>query len=94
MISKNIIIALVLTFAFSVSSFAQEVNVVLKNSKVIVGRVVEEKPDYVLIEYDLGQLKIYRQNIESITYNPFVKMGTADGMDKSKITDTIFPKRL
>ena len=79
MISKNIIIALVLTFAFSVGSFAQEVNVVLKNSKVIVGRVVEEKPDYVLVEYDLGQLKIYRQNIESITYNPFVKMGTIDG---------------
>lgn len=89
MISKNIIIALVLTFAFSVGSFAQEVNVVLKNSKVIVGRVVEEKPDYVLIEYDLGQLKIYRQNIESITYNPFVKMGTADGMDNSKTTDTV-----
>ncbi|HMN25479.1 MAG: hypothetical protein IT276_11065 [Ignavibacteriaceae bacterium] len=89
MISKNIIIALVLTFAFSVGSFAQEVNVVLKNSKVIVGRVVEEKPDYVLVEYDLGQLKIYRQNIESITYNPFVKMGTADGMDNSKTTDTV-----
>lgn len=89
MISKNIIIALVLTFAFSVGSFAQEVNVVLKNSKVIVGRVVEEKPDYVLIEYDLGQLKIYRQNIESITYNPFVKMGTADGMDNSKTTDSV-----
>lgn len=89
MISKNIIIALVLTFAFSVGSFAQEVNVVLKNSKVIVGRVVEEKPDYVLVEYDLGQLKIYRQNIESITYNPFVKMGTADGMDNSKTTDSV-----
>ena len=92
MISKNIIIALVLTFAFSVGSFAQEVNVVLKNSKVIVGRVVEEKPDYVLIEYDLGQLKIYRQNIESITYNPFVKMGTVDGMDNSKSTDTVSQK--
>ena len=92
MISKNIIIALVLTFAFSVGSFAQEVNVVLKNSKVIVGRVVEEQPDYVLIEYDLGQLKIYRQNIESITYNPFVKMGTIDGMDKSKATDTVSQK--
>ena len=92
MISKNIIIALVLTFAFSVGSFAQEVNVVLKNSKVIVGRVVEEKPDYVLVEYDLGQLKIYRQNIESITYNPFVKMGTIDGVDKSNTTDTVSQK--
>lgn len=89
MLSKNIIIALVLTFVLSVGSFAQEVNVVLKNSKVIVGRVVEEQPDYVLIEYDLGQLKIYRQNIESITYNPFVKMGNVDGMDKNKSTDSV-----
>ena len=87
MINKNIIIALGLTFLFSVSLFAQEVNVVLKNSKVIVGRVIEEKPDYILLDYDLGQLKIYRQNIESITYNPFIKMGTKDEMEGNKVSD-------
>ncbi len=88
MISKNIIIALGLTFALSISLFAQEVNVVLKNDKVIVGRVIEENPDYLLIDYDLGQLKIDRQNVESITYNPFVKLGKKGELEKSEITDT------
>jgi small nuclear ribonucleoprotein (snRNP)-like protein len=88
MINKNIIIALVLTFAFSIGAFAQEVNVVLKNDKVIVGRVIEENPDFLLLDYDLGQLKIDRQNIESITYNPFVKLGKKGELEKSEITDT------
>ena len=88
MINKNIIIAIVLTFAFSIGAFAQEVNVVLKNDKVIVGRVIEENPDFLLLDYDLGQLKIDRQNIESITYNPFVKLGKKGELEKSEITDT------
>ncbi|MEO8233259.1 MAG: hypothetical protein ABI638_13325 [Ignavibacteriota bacterium] len=75
MINKNIIITLVLTIAFSISALAQEVNIVLKNDKVVVGRVVEEKADYILLDYELGQLKIDRQNIESITYNPFIMLG-------------------
>ena len=75
MVSKNIIIALVLTFGFSLSAFAQEVNIVLKNNKVVVGRVIEEKADYILLDYELGQLKIDRQNIESISYNPFIMLG-------------------
>lgn len=69
--SKNIIIILILAFTFTAGSFAQDVSVVLKNSKVVVGRIIEEKPDYVLVDYQLGQLKIDRNNIQSIAYNPF-----------------------
>ncbi len=82
--NKNIIIALVFTLVFSISLFAQDVNIVLKNSKVIVGRIIEEKPDYILLEYELGQLKVYRENVESITYNPFIKFGTEDEMEATK----------
>lgn len=67
---------------FFISTFAQDVNIVLKNSKVIVGRIVEEQPEYLLLDYELGQLKINRQNIESITFNPFIKMSTTQD-DKS-----------
>lgn len=87
MINKNIIITLVLTLVMSISLFAQEVNIVLKNSKVLVGRVVEEKPEYVLIDYDLGQLKVNRQNIESITYNPFVKFGQNGEAEQNQMTN-------
>lgn len=74
---QNILFTLFLILLFSLSTFAQEVNIVLKNSKVIVGRVVEEQPEYILLNSELGQIKINRQNIESITYNPFIKMGTS-----------------
>ena len=66
--------SLIFTLAFSISLFAQDVNIVLKNSKVIVGRIIEEKPDYILLEYELGQLKVYRESVESISYNPFIKL--------------------
>lgn len=77
MLSKNIILALLLTFAFSISALAQAVNIVLKNSKVVVGEIVKEDPDFVLISNDIGQTKIYRSSIESITYNPFIKMNSS-----------------
>jgi small nuclear ribonucleoprotein (snRNP)-like protein len=92
MISKNIIIALVLTFAFSVGALAQEVNIVLKNDKVIVGRIVEEKADYLILDYELGQLKLDRQNIESITYNPFIMLGEKYGNEAPNSFDNIQQK--
>jgi small nuclear ribonucleoprotein (snRNP)-like protein len=61
-------------FFFPVLSRAQEVNVVLKNSKVIVGRMIEEQSRYILIDTELGELKINRSNIDNITYNPFIKL--------------------
>ena len=94
MINKNIITALALTFAFSVSSFAQEVNIVLKNDKVVVGRVVEESPEYLLIDYELGQLRIDRQSIESISYNPFIKLGKKGETEESDMTDDNSQKAL
>ncbi len=75
---RNTIFLLLFVLFFSVSLIAQEVSVMLRNSRVIVGRIVEEKPDYLLLDFDLGQLKIDRQNIESISYNPFVKITSND----------------
>lgn len=63
---------------FSASTFAQEVSVVLKNSKVVVGRIIEEKPEYLILDVDLGQLKVERGSIESISYNPFVRLDPTD----------------
>lgn len=75
---QNIIYVFIIVLLFSLNTFAQEVNIVLKNSKVIVGRIIEEQPEHILIEYELGQLKINRQNIQTISYNPFIKMGIID----------------
>ncbi len=94
MLSKNIIIALVLTFAFSISALAQEVNIVLKSDKVIVGRIIEEKADYILLDSELGQLKIDRQNIESISYNPFIKLSRKGEIEESNMTDDNSQKAL
>lgn len=76
--NKNIIIALAFVFVFSSSTIAQEVSVVLKNSKVVVGRIVEEKPEYLILDYELGQLKLDRNAIESISYNPFVRLNQSN----------------
>lgn len=76
MIKQYFFFTMIFVSLFFITTFAQDVNIVLKNSKVIVGRIVEEQPEYLLLDYELGQLKIDRQNIESITFNPFIKMGT------------------
>lgn len=82
--NKNVIIVILFTIVFSINVFAQEANVVLKNSKVVVGRIIEEKPDYLLLDSELGQLRIDRQSISSISYNPFIKFGTTDDLDNTK----------
>jgi small nuclear ribonucleoprotein (snRNP)-like protein len=87
---KNVIIISLLTiFLVSVPN-AQTVSVVLKNSKVVVGDIVEENPEYILIANDLGQIKLSRENIESISFNAFVKMQNSYSGSKSKIkTDSV-----
>lgn len=78
---QNMVYVIIVFILLGLNTFAQEVNIVLKNSKVIVGRIIEELPDHILLDYELGQLRINRQNIQSISYNPFIKMGT-DEEDK------------
>ena len=73
---KNILIIILFVLAAYNSLLAQTVNVVLKNSKVVVGDLVEENPQYILVANDLGQIRVPRENIESITFNPYVKMKT------------------
>ncbi|MBE0550976.1 MAG: hypothetical protein IH619_01170, partial [Ignavibacterium sp.] len=82
--NRNIIIALAFIFVFSAGTFAQEVSVVLKNSKVVVGRIVEEKPEYLILEYELGQLRVDRNSIETISYNPFVRPDYSDTYDNTE----------
>ncbi len=81
----NIILIVITVLFVSRNSFAQESNIVLKNSKVVVGRIVEEQPDFIILNFELGQLKINRQDIQSITYNPFIKMNETD--EKNPNTD-------
>ncbi len=72
-------ILFIILFVLTAHNFllAQTVNVVLKNSKVVVGDLVEENPEYIIVVNDLGQIKVPRENIESITFNAFVKMKTS-----------------
>ena len=76
---------LVFTIMISISLFAQDVSVVLKNSKVIVGRIVEEKPDYLILNNELGQLKVNRQSIESISYNPYLRLGSDEESEEENL---------
>jgi hypothetical protein len=69
------ILVLILFISASVT-FSQTANVVLKNSKVVLGEIIDESPSYIVIKNDLGDIKLDRDNIESITYNPYVKMKT------------------
>jgi hypothetical protein len=74
---KNTLIALLLIIISTNLLVAQSVSVVLKNSKVITGDIVEEKPDYIIVSNDIGQVKISRESMESINFNPFIKMKTS-----------------
>lgn len=47
---------------------AQNINVVLKNNKIISGKIIKEEPRFIVVQDDTGELKIFRNNIESITY--------------------------
>ena len=64
---RNFLILIIIASFLSTIS-AQTVNIVLKNSKVVVGEVVQESPEFVIITNDTGELKISRLLIESITY--------------------------
>lgn len=64
---KNLIILFVLITLYT-SCFGQSVNVVLKNGKVLSGKVVEENSGYLMLVNDLGQIKVDRDRIESINY--------------------------
>lgn len=76
----KILILFFITTSFG--GFAQDVSVVLKNSKVAVGRLVEEKPEHIVLITDTGELKIDRGNIQTITYNPFTNINPSDSDDE------------
>lgn len=61
---------------------AQDVSVVLKNNKVIYGRVVEEKPEHIILITDIGELKIDRATIQTITFNPFTEFNPSNSDDE------------
>ena len=78
---NKMILLLILTIIITISTSAQEISIVLKNSKVIIGRVIEEKTDYILLDYELGQLRVDRQSIETISYSPYLSL--AEQVDTS-----------
>lgn len=64
---RNFLILIIIASFLSTIS-AQTVNIVLKNSKVVIGEIVQESPEFVIITNDTGELKVSRLLIESITY--------------------------
>ncbi|MBI5661761.1 MULTISPECIES: hypothetical protein [Ignavibacterium] len=76
------LVILFLTINVGVNTFAQDVSVVLKNSKVVAGRLVEEKPEHIVLITDTGELKIERGNIQTITFNPFTEINPSNSDDE------------
>ena len=69
MILKILLITVIL-FSTAATSFAQqEATVVLKNTKRLDGKIIEDVADYVTIISDIGQVKIQRSDIERILYD-------------------------
>lgn len=64
---------------------AQSVNIMLKNSKIIEGVVVKEEPLFLLIQNDIGEIKILRQNIESISYKSSENDNSNENFNQDKI---------
>lgn len=48
--------------------FSQEVTVILKNTKQINGTILEDQPDYILVQTDFGEIKIRRLDVERVLY--------------------------
>jgi small nuclear ribonucleoprotein (snRNP)-like protein len=71
---------------FNLTLTAQQVSVVLKNSKVVVGQLIEENPEHLILHNDLGQIIIKRENISSINYDTFIKMESSlNAITESKL---------
>lgn len=68
-LNYGLVIALV--FLLSGALFAKKATLTLKNGNVVTGEVVEETPEYVILENGMGQIKISRDNIGSISYDAF-----------------------
>jgi hypothetical protein len=62
-----IIFILLLTFIpFNIKS--QDASITLRNNQVIDGKIIEENSDSLLLESEMGQIKISRKNIRSLIY--------------------------
>ena len=74
---RNLIFCMLLVMFLS-NINAQSVNILLKNNKIVNGTVVKEEPVFLIIRTEIGELKILRQNIESISYKSFEDINTDD----------------
>lgn len=88
MCKLNKIILIVSFLSCFMNIYAQDVNITLKNSRVITGKVIEEQAGYVTIFSDYGQVKVERQNIENIQYNPFTSFIGKQSPDSLKNATT------
>lgn len=74
---------LIFIVASVITISAQSVNVVFKSGKVVMGEVVQEEANYLVIVNDTGELKIDRQNIESISYKSKEKQNVIPSNDNT-----------
>lgn len=74
------LVTLIVITIFVTTLSAQTVNVVLKNSKIVTGEVVQEEPLFLIIQNDTGELKILRSNIESLTYKSSENNSTTENL--------------
>lgn len=70
---KRTLLTLLMMMILSSAVWTQEVSVVLKNRNVVVGRILEEHPDHILVASEIGQVLVKRNTIETIRYEPFIR---------------------
>ena len=91
---KNILLIIFFIVVIPTIILAQTikaVSVVLKNSKVVVGNLIEENPNYIIVKNDLGDIKLSWETVESITFNPFIKMENSYSGSDTKIKNDSIP---
>lgn len=86
--NKNAVLFLILLlFIFPLFVFAQNANITLRNGKIISGKIVEEKVDFLILNCDLGQLNIDKKSIETISYTHLENTEIIDSVKTAKSGD-------
>lgn len=77
-----------LTICFQWQSALAEVTVVLRNGRHVIGTLLQEESDYVVLSMELGELKIRRSDIERISDTPFAHLAQTNS-DTTQLNDQV-----
>ena len=71
--TRSLALLVLLTLGLARPSVAREVTVVLKNGRYVMGTLLQEEAEYLLLHTELGEVKIHRRDIEGTSETPFVQ---------------------